>query len=296
MISEDFMFDKTWLSEWSMKMYDPENEQAFVTRNIEKSAVTSQRAKSNHFSTTYSDALALDFFVLKDEDDCKTQEDFKLTGDEIHYLRGWLESPKKPTELVVPLNEDDMTVHYFGVFTSVQPFIHCGDCYGLYLTFTCNSPYGYSDKQTVNYAVTSGSATIKGRYINLSAEHQEYLKPEIIISSSSTFGADETIEICNESDDNNTMSIVLPEGKSKVVIDCENKIITDQNGNLIPMSNLGIIPPSTNNYNFISADNCLFYWLSLVPNDNSLAFTPSDGNTISNIQISSRYILKAGGF
>ena len=296
MIGEDFMYGSTWLSEWSMKMYDPENEQAFVTRNIDKSAITSQRAKPNHFGATYSEALVLDFLILKDEDDCETQSDFRLTGDEIHYLRGWLESPKKPTELVIPLEEDDMTVHYFGLFTSVQPFIHCGDCYGLYLQFTCNSPYGYSDEQVGVYTVSSGSASTRGKYVNLSAEQKEYLKPIVTITSSSVFGDGETLDICNVSDNENTMSITLPSGKSKVVIDCDKRIVTDGSGNLIAMSDIGITVPISSEYNFVSADSFLFYWLSLVPNENTLTFTPSDGNTIQNIQISARYILKAGGF
>jgi len=296
MISEDFMFGDSWLSEWSMKMYDPENSQSFVSRSIDKSEITSLRAKPNHFGTTYSDALVLDFLIIKDEDECETWEDFKLTGDDIHYLRGWLESPKKPTELVVPLKQDDMTAHYFGVFTNVQPFNHRGDCFGLYLQFTCNAPYAYSDERKSVFKVTDGSAAVNGRVINLSSEHQEYLKPKVIITSSSTFGSDESLEIKNTSDNNSIMAITLPEGKSQITIDCEQKIVTDQNGKLVSLGDIGVVPSEADNYNFISTDMVLFYWLSFVPNENNLVFTPSDGNTIEDIQIRYRDILKAGGF
>lgn len=295
MIGEDFMYGSTWLSEWSMKMYDPEESQSFVTRNIDKSEITAQRAKPNHFTTTYSDALVLNFFILRDEDDCETQEDFKLTGDDIHYLRSWLESPKKPKELVVLMGEDETTTYYYGIFTSVQPFIHRGDCYGLYLEFTCNAPYGYSEEIKKVYDISSDTLTYTVKYRNYSAELNEYLKPTIIITSTSTFNG-EGLVIQNLSDDENSMTITLPSGKSKVIIDCEKKIITDENDDLLTMNDIGVTTPDSSDYNFISTDSYLFYWLSLVPNTNKLKFTLTSGHAVKNIQISTRYIIKSGGF
>lgn len=295
MIGEDFKFGSSWLSDFSMRMYDSEDTPSFVTRNIEKGDITAQRAKPNHFTTTYSDALILNFFILKDDDVCETQEDFKLTGDEINYLRSWLESPRKPTELICLTEEDEFNVHYYGVFTSVQPYMIAGDCYGLNLEFTCNSPYGYSDEYLTTYTMQSGVTEYVKYYNNESAEKNEYVKPVLIINADGTF-IGEQLTITNMSDDSNAMVLTLPSGLSKLVIDCEKKTIKDGSGNLLPLSAVGVTTPSSSDYNFISTESYLFYWLSLVPDMNKLKFNLASSNKVKTIQISARYIIKSGGF
>lgn len=295
MIGEDFMYGNSWLSDFDMMMVTPDDAQQFVSRTFDRGEITAVRPKPNHFATVYNDTLSLNFFIMK-SDGCDVQERYKLTGDEIHYLRAWLESPKKPTELVVNIEDDDLNVHYFGVFTSVQPFIFEDACYGLYLTFTCNAPYGYSDDFVMRYPINASVIAISGKYMNMSAEHEEYLRPVVTISSLSTFGSNETLSIKNISDNNNEMTLTLPSGLSKLVVDCEKKIITDGSGNLVPLSSVGVTIPQNSVYNFISTDMFVFYWLSFVADENRLTFTPSITNTISTIEISSRYIIKSGGF
>jgi hypothetical protein len=331
MFGEDFTFDSKKLSEYSMTMYDPEDNQSFVSMNIEKSDITSQRPKPNHFGKSYTDTLTLSFLILKDENVCDSKNDYRLTPNEINTLRAWLESPKMPTELVVSpegtyeyvmdkngnyVSDKDgnmlmsrvidafkkngesslysTAVHYYGVFTNVQPFIHRGDCYGLYLTFTCNAPYGFSDLHEYTFGVAASGNT-NATVNNYSAELYEYLKPTIVIKSSGRFGG-ETLTIKNSSDRNRKMDLKLPQGLSQLVIDCEHKVITDGDGNLVPMSAVGIDTPIVDNYNFISNDMYLIYWLSLVAGNNSLVFTPSSGHSISQILIRSRFIIKSGGF
>lgn len=304
MIGEDFMFGSTWLSEFSMKMYDPDETQAFTTRNIDKSEITALRAKPNHFGTTYSDVLVLNFLILKDEEVCEIQENYRLDGDEVHYIRSWLESPKKPTELVVISEEDVYNVHYYGTFTSVQPFIHKGDCYGLYLQFTCDSPYGYSDNIEKVFNLKSGSSdTIVGKYTNISAEKNEYLKPVVSIIANTKFGentylkaGDEEISIINQSDGNNEMKITLPAGLSKVIIDCENKVITDENGKLLSMKKVGVSESKLNEWSYYGTDSYFFYWLSLLSGENRIAITPSSNHSIKQVRISAKFKMKNGGF
>ena len=296
MIGEDFMFGDKWLSEFGMIMCSPEEAQAFVSRSLDRAEITSTRAKPNHYTTRYEDSLNLNFLILKEDGICSNQENLKLTGDEIHFLRAWLESPKKPTELVVPLSDDEMNVHYYGVFSSVQPYDEEGNCYGLNLTFTCDAPYGYSDENIMRVKINGSASPVSGRIFNNSAEREEKLKPKITIFSADTFGSGEEITITNISDDNNSMHLEIPEGLEKLVIDCQKKIITDEDGNLISMDDIGVNVPVGGAYNFISTDMYLFYWLSLVPDLNQLTFTPSEQNTIKNIDISTRYIIKSGGF
>ena len=292
------MFDNTWLSEFEMTMCTPEEGQQFVTRMFDKADITSLHAAPSHYGSTYSDALILNFMIMKTDGLCGDQEDAKLNGDDIHYLRSWLESPKIPTEFVVIMEEDEYTVHYYGIFTSVQPYVVDDECYGLTLQFTCNAPYGYSDEQVSTIDIPSDVTNpVSVEIINVSAERKEYLKPTVTINATSdTFGSGETLSIKNASDNDKTMSITLPEGKTQVIIDCQKKIITDGDGNLLSMSSIGLTLPTTTNYNFISTDTYLFYWLSFVADVNELEITASSGHHIQDIEISSRYIIKSGGF
>ena len=251
MLGYDFIYGGDWLSQFNMIMCDPKDEQAFVSRNIDKSDITPTRPSPFHFGVTYADTLKLDFLIVKDDEIVDSK---KLSEEEIHYLRAWLESPKKPTELIVTYDSDDSTVHYYGIFTDVQPFIVAGTCYGLYLTFQCDSPYGYSDDIVCKYYPQS-VGSFSGIYYNLSAEYQEYLLPKIIIKSTSSFGEGETLSIKNETH-NRTMNISLPQGISGIIVDCKKKIITDTNGNLLPLSVLGIT--NTDQYTSIISLNTIY--------------------------------------
>ena len=183
------------------------------------------------------------------------------------------------------------------MFTSIQPYLNQDECYGLNLEFTCDSPYGWSDKEVLSYNINSSAATITAKYDNISAEREEYIRPIITINSSDEFGADETIHIGNLSDGDRYMEVTLPEGLSGIVINCEKKVITDSEGNLLSLSDLGIINNIINGeYDFVSADQFSIYWFSLIPGENDIVITPSVSNTISTLEISLRYIIKSGGF
>ena len=295
MIGEDFRFGSTWLSDFDMKMYDPNNEQEFPEIVIEKSDTSSQLAKPNHFGVYYSNTLTLNFLILKDCDQFYNQNDYILTGEDINEVRAWLESPKMPTELYVTNNTNEESTYYYGIFTNISPFVISGDCYGFYLVFTCDSPYGYSEEKTVTCSFES-SNTATATFNNLSSEKDEYLKPVITVISDDVFGADETLSITNLSDNGNTMSINLPEDIETLIIDCEKKIIKDGNGNLIPINEIGLTTPVSSEYNFVSADSFIFYWLSFVYGENQLSIELSQTNTVDTIEISAKYIMKTGGF
>lgn len=399
-----------------MMMCAPEDEQEFVTRTIDRGEITPNRSKPNHYSVSYDDTLLLHFFIMK-KDGCHKQEDFRMSGDELHYVRLWLESPKKPTELVVPENEDEITTYYYGVFTSVQPYIIDGDCYGLRLEFTCDSPYGYSEEHVLTYDIPhkenlfynfnlidnsidlleaqkneDNSYTINGviregsypepfmiigngfqvlnvgkyifnpggdentnvrlgyrrettglehnvihitdndymnrqwialdckighyfdneittpeiyRYdavriddsiINISSEKNERLYPTIEITSTSTFGEDETISFINVSDNNRTMDVQMPHGLSKLVIDCEKKIITDEQNNLVALSDIGLTTPVNEEYDVISTDIFSFNWFSFVHGNNDFVIDLEKANSIDTIEMRVRFKIKSGGF
>ena len=326
MLGNNFTYASHSLSEYDMRIYDPESEQQFVGREIDKSEISSIRPIPNHYSTHYSGALILNFLIIKDDGTELSQNERLMSGDDINTIRAWLESPKTPTLLSVePLVDDDEspgdddanTVNYYGLFTDIQPFIVAQQCYGLHLTFTCNAPYGFSD--VVEKTYTLGTVNLlcedstnlldesdniiiaedgysTSTFVNNSAEHNEYLKPIVTITSQSTFGANNSIQIKNITDNNKTMVLSLPQGKSSIIVDCQKKKITDGNGDPLSLYDVGLTAPLSDDYNFISSELYAFYWLRLLYGTNNLSFACPGGTNVAQVKISVREIIKSGGF
>jgi len=297
MLGEDFCFGNRWLSEFGMSMFDPEDSQEWVSREIEKSDITSIRAIPNHYSTRYNDTLTLHFLILKNEDMCESKTDYKLSKFEINGLRAWLESPTQPTELqVVEPNNNEPDVRYFGVFTNVQPYILSQECYGLYLTFTCNAPYGFSELKTSTFNVNSQNNFVeKNVYIHTS-EVLQGVYPIIKIYADEEFGNSDSVYIENASDSGNSMFLHLPSDVAELIIDCKKKIVTNEDGEIVPISS--IIDNSTvdDGYGLLSLLNQDIYWLKLIQGKNNLVITPSQSNSIKKVEITYRDIIKSGGF
>lgn len=317
MVWDDFFYNNHWLSEFNCKIYDPEESQQFVSREIERGNITSLRSIPNHYSTRYTDVLTFHFLIIKDNENVYyTQNETKLNADEINTIRSWLESPKKPEKLSSKTGENESVINYYGIFTSINPFLIGQECFGLYLTFTCNSPYGFSNDEVITVDVTglpiysetneelleeSGDVIIaEDTYatciiINNSAEQNEFIKPIITIISNSVF-VGETIEIQNVSDNNNLMRINLPYGKSSITIDCQKKKITDNNGEIVSLSEIGLTLPISDEYNYISAELYSFYWLQLPYGRNIINIRFFGGYTASQVKFNTRNIIKSGGF
>lgn len=294
MVGEDFAFNGSWLSDFDMKMYDPEDSQQFIGREINKSEMSLLREIPNHYSTHYSDVLVLSLLILKNPDIYDSKTAMRLTADEVNDIRAWLESPKLPAEMRMLSVDDSLDTYYFGVFTDVQPFIISQECYGLYLTFTCNAPYGFSPCVSNTYDISS--ATVDGSFYNQSSERCSYLMPTVEIVSSSQFNGTEKLSIRNNSDAGNTMKITMPKGVEKLILDCGKKQITDGERNPVSMSDIGLVLPQDDNYSFVSAETYLFYWLRFIYGVNSLSFIPENNKTISKVNIHVRYPRKTGGF
>lgn len=297
MIGEDFKFGDTWLSEFEMVMSSPEEDQQFAVRELDRAEITALRPAPNFYAMRYGETLELYASIIKESALCGSSDsDIFLSGDEIHYLRAWLEGPKVPTELILPSKEDEMTTHYFGVFTSVQPLLNEGVCYGLSLIFTCDAPYGYSDFIRKKVEFADGAKTNTFKFRTITSETEEYLRPVVTVHSPTTFTGQTTVTITNTSDNDGVMSFKLPSGKDTIVIDCQKKIVTDKDGNLIPMSAIGLTAPSSSYYNFISADMHIFHWLSLVGGQNMLTVTLSESGDVDYVEIGTRFLIKSGGF
>lgn len=294
MLGRDFIFDNKCLSEFDMIICAPENEQQFVSREIIRSDITHLRPVPNHYSVKYSDTLTLYFLIVRNDENSVEQSELALNSDEISLLRSWLESSTTPTKLTVIKNSNTRPVHYYGLFTDVQPLIVGEVCYGLYLTFTCNAPYGFSDIYTQTYKVSS--AETQGVFYNASADKNSYIKPVVKIYAATTFGSNNSISICNKSNNNKTITFKLPNSASALLIDCDKKIITDENGRLIPLNELGVSTPVVDNYSFFSTETYMVDWFELVPGVNELSINTASFSKIDRVEISTRFVIKAGGF
>lgn len=210
MTGEDFIYESSWLSSHGMMMSSPEESATFSTREVLRSEFTSLRSIPDHYGTSYAEPQVFYFRILKKAGICGgDQDDLRMTGAEIHEIRSWLESPKKPAALIITEEEEvlpESYTTYYGLFTSVQPYTEDDECFGLDLEFTCDSPYGYSAEHTTNISFTNGWG--QGTFTNLSCEREECLYPIITVYSSSKFGSNEHINIRNATDIGTTNNLV----------------------------------------------------------------------------------------
>lgn len=295
MIGEDFHYNNFWLSDYHMKMCSPNEAPQFAGRELDRSELSSVRSIPNHYSAHYSDTLTLSFLIVRDICLYPGKGQPKLSGSDIHNLRSWLESPRQPEPLFV-LPYDGTDTWYFGIFTDIQPFMVGPDCFGLSLTFTCNAPFGFSSVVSNTYEIDSRIGDISGSFFNGSSEQTEYLRPLIRISSKDRFQSAEKLRITNLTDNGRAMELTMPAGLAELIIDCRKKCITDEEGRLVALNEVGLSVPNASDSGYISAETFLFYWLRLAFGENRLVFSMPNPNTISGIEISTRYIVKSGGF
>lgn len=305
MLRENFKYNGHWLSDFSMKMYDPDNAPQWVARTVDKSTPNPAREIPYHFTTHYDDVLRLDFLIIRDPGLYGSPYDLRLTDRDIHKLRSWLEYPKQPMELVTTEDEEQMDVCYFGLFTSIQPFVVATQCYGLQLTFTCNAPYGFSPLTAKRYELPAASganaSTLVGDFLNSAISGADMLPATIVI-----YPADKTADlqsgtcsIYNKATDK-TMVITVPDGNRRLTIDCgKRNVIAERVINgvkstvALPLTALHL----TSSGSFFGDETEVFSveFLKLLPGSNLMTFTSSIEQDIV-IEIQTRYILKAGGF
>lgn len=291
MIGKNLEFCGRLLSDFGMIMVAPETEQQFISREIIKTEQSSVRPVPNHFGTKYSDTLPLNFLIVKNPCNNNSQSEMILKDYEINNLRSWLEYENVPRELIVYQNDEEDYTYYYGIFNEIQPYIVAHECLGLYLTFTCKSPYGYSSPITYATGFLDGVNEKVLKCVSNSADRIP-LKPTVIIyPSDSVFKSDSYISIVNRSDNDKEMKINIPTGIEYIKIDCKNKTIVDHNGKLLNISALGwkpidVMENSSETYNI--------YWLQLYTDVNDLFITKT-GN-VAKVEITTQFVRKVDGF
>lgn len=293
MIGVDFIFNNQMLSEYGMQMLDPENEQTWVNREIDKSEITSVRPRPNHYGTHYADTEKLPFLIMRDDEKYGI-ENMELNRYDINKIRTWLESPKYPTAFEL-IDDDERKVVYYGIVTDVHPFLVATRCYGIYFTLTCDSPYGYSQpiKNTLSYDST---ADVNAMRLHVhSAEENEYIYPKITLELTRGYYGAETVTVTNSNDGFRCMEVSFPYNARKIIIDCQKKLITDGNGNLLPLESILTPEGTATSSPYLSMENNSYYWLRLKPHENNISFS-TENDMLNYATIEYQEIIKAGGF
>lgn len=147
-----------------------------LSRSIIKGNTTRFRKRGNHIGTEYNDALEFSMTIIKNK--CYTN-DLSFSRREIREINAWLTSPTYP--ILFHMFDDksnDEDIDYFGLFSDVE-YEAAGDLIGLTLTFTCDSPFGYSPlvKRTLSKSEQIQTINIE------SDELEDYVYPYLEIEA-----------------------------------------------------------------------------------------------------------------
>lgn len=293
MIYDTFYYNDKWLSDFNMKLFDAEDVQTFPTKEMISIDMNSESSKLKVLGSKFSDTLELKALICKDPDFYDEYEEMKFSSYDIRNIKSWLMSPKRTLELVpYTINQYTDNISYFGMFTDIQPFIVSGECYGLYITFVCDSPYGYSALYTQSYDMAN-RVSLSDVFENTSDEYEDYLYPEIKVYLSNY--QESTLTIKNYSDNENYMTIKIP-NCTEFTIDTYNMLVYDENKNALLLSDLGWDASEIFDYNNVGTGSYNLYWLRFVHGTNNLTFEIDKADVIEKIEISARFVRRADGF
>lgn len=214
LVCKDFKFDNISLSSKKFISVNFEEDTSLpssINREMDSSEMNKFRPEVTGFGTKYSEVLAFDLHLMKDDSYYGSQEELEIAQAEYEDMVVWLSSPQTHQWLTIT-KEDGSTVKVKGYFSSIIPHDKWGICYGLVCTFTCNSPFSYVEKkidkqisQVTNFLVE-----------NTSSEKYDYIYPSMKITPT----GNEEIFIHNLSD-----SEILDNGLLSITADKDNNVL-----------------------------------------------------------------------
>lgn len=297
MTGTNFYFDNYAMADFGLIMCDPENEQTFVSRSLITTDQSAKRSSKVVYDVEYEDTLTINLFVCKNPDIYTAQSERRFTDNDIREIRSWLESAKHPKQLLI---EDDTQdgeneiLCYYGIFSEVLPFIVNTECYGLYLTFKCSAPHGYSIP--IKRVIQIGTSTSKKcNYICSSDDRESYTYPIVKVYLNTNISQKGKLKIKNENDGNKEMEFELP-NESYIVINTKTKQVFNPNNELISLSELGWNSSEIFDYSSVNTGSFKLYWLRFLSGVNTLVFNTTVSNSVSKIEIISQFIRKVDGF
>lgn len=183
LICDDFLYDGKSLKAQNYLTVDFENDDSlpsYITREMDTSTMNQYRSETNGFGIRYSETLVLDIHVCKDFCKYDLQSEQAFTREEYDSLVSWLTSPQKNQWMDVTM-ETGVVQKVKGYFSSVEPYSVDGTCYGAVCTFTCNSPFSYTEK---TFSTTVSDVT---NFIisNNGSDYYDYVYPTITLEPAS---------------------------------------------------------------------------------------------------------------
>lgn len=291
MTGTDFLFDNYSLADFGLMMANPDNTQSFVSRTATTTELSSNRIEKSFFGISYDDTLTLHFLIIKNTCNNQTNQ-MRFTQDELRKVRRWLESPKLPKELIVKnQNHGDEIIHYYGIFSDIQPFIVGSQCFGLNLTFQCNAPHGYSApiKKTFEF---KDETSLNVSVYSSNDDKYSFIYPVWKIHLNNPSG---TLTIINHSDAESSLKITLP-NYEYIIIDSKHKQVLNPEGKPIRLSDLGFNAEDLFDYVMTFIGSVPIYWPRLGYGNNSYSFLTSVSGTVTKIEAEMQFIRKVDGF
>ena len=178
-VCKDFEFDGKTLAGQnysSLNFDDDTTLPSSIVREMDSGSMNQYRTEVNGFGIKYTDTLVFDLHIAKSFDEYTSQEEMEFTPDEYDNLLAWLSSPQENKWMTIT-TENNKVTKVKGYFSSIQPYDNWGICYGARCTFTCNSPFSYTEK---TYE-TNISGVQNFLLNNGSSDYYDYVYPTFII-------------------------------------------------------------------------------------------------------------------
>lgn len=204
-VCKDFEFDgKTLISQnySSLNFDDDTTLPSSIVREMDSSTMNTYRNENNGLGIKYTDTLIFDLHIAKSFDEYTSQEEMEFSPDEYDALIAWLSSPQENKWMTIT-TENNKIEKVKGYFSSIKPYDNWGICYGARCTFTCNSPFSYTEKTYETNILGVQNFLLN----NESSDYYDYVYPTFMIKPT----RNEEIFIHNLSDteilDNGTFTV-----------------------------------------------------------------------------------------
>lgn len=179
LICDDFTFDGKSLKSQNYITVNFDDDDALpssIKREMDVGTMNQYRTEINGFGIKYSESLIFDIHIMKAICNTNLQSDLQFTPDEYDLLVTWLSSPQenKWMDIVTHQNKKQKVKGYF---SSIEPYGSEGVCYGVRCTFTCDSPFSYTEK-----TYETNISGVKNFLLdNESSDYYDYVYPTFVI-------------------------------------------------------------------------------------------------------------------
>ena len=297
MYGQDFVFNGRSLSEFGMIMCvfdDTEDDKLSLGRELISTELTSYRDYIHILGSKYTETLSFQVSIIKSICENKTQNEMAISRSELRSITNWLTGTTSASTFHL-VDEDkrfDEYIEYDCICTDIEPFIVSGVIYGMTITFTCNAPYGYSEKIIYVNDNEPYSDTFSFSIYNDSDVLSSLYRPEIV----KIYPREKTIDVVITNTTLNkslTLNKVFTDSSSYLTIDTKRKIFYENDNYSSPIlfSELGITTENLINSVNTYGTNSI-YWFDLAIGENEFVIK----NDVLKVEMECRFPRKVGGF